>query len=307
MQVPGAGAAGSMVFSLDETTPEETYEPDESGAFADLSIDNLASSKSESGRRVKGPRTEGAGRYIRAGNPRKGEKGFDVAFDATLRAAAVRQVLNAKEKSPFYILPSDLKKKVRLKKPSSLIVFCVDASDSMGVQQRMSAAKGAVISLLAEAYQKRDRVSLVIFRNENAKIVLPPTGSVALARRKLKRLPSGGATPFAHGLKESWRLIRLERVKDPHLTPLLVIISDGEANIPLYKGNPVMEELLNIAQAVSGDEIPSIVLDTKPGKNEILERFSTRLGAKYHKLSRLVPEKIIRTIHEDMAEAQQDK
>lgn len=191
---------------------------------------------------------------------RSGEGGFEVALEASLRAAARRGA------GPGQILSADLHKKIRRRWRYPLIVFVVDASESMGegAVTRMAAAKGAVLALLREAYVERCRVALVAFHGERAEVLLPPTRSIALARERLRRLPIGGATPLADGLWCAWRLIRRERARFPGARPLLVVISDGEANVPLKPGRKVMEEVLDLAARMSGEGIPALVIDTRP-------------------------------------------
>ena len=128
----------------------------------------------------------------------------DVAFDATLRAAAPLQIRRTAERQArgvaFSIESSDLHRKVRVKRAANLILFVVDASWSMAVAERMSATKGAIMSLLTDAYQRRDRVGLVVFQKNQASLVLPPTNSVQLAQRTLADIPVGGKTPLSAGL-----------------------------------------------------------------------------------------------------------
>lgn len=191
---------------------------------------------------------------------RSGERGFEVALEASLRAAARRGAGSGG------IIGADLHKKIRRRWRYPLIVFVVDASESMGegAVTRMAAAKGAVLALLREAYVERCRVALVAFHGERAEVLLPPTRSIALARERLRRLPIGGATPLADGLWSAWRLIRRERARFPGARPLLVVISDGEANVPLKPGRKVMEEVLDLAARMSGEGIPALVIDTGP-------------------------------------------
>ena len=173
-----------------------------------------------------------------------------MAIDATLRAAA-RRHHTTKPKRAFSVSTDDLHKKVFKHPAQTLIVFLVDASDSMGqgTFARMKAAKGAVLAILAKARLQRHRVAMVAFRDRSAQVVLPPTTSLDLAKQRLQSLPTGGATPFGHGLMTAWQLVQTERRKDAAIDPLLVILSDGEANIPYDDSSPypaVNAELLRI-------------------------------------------------------------
>lgn len=147
------------------------------------------------------------------------------------------------------------------------MVFVVDASESMGegTLERMRAAKGAVLALLTAAYQNRDQVALVAFRERQAEVLLRPTSSVLLAQQRLRRLALGGATPLAAGLWEAWQLIRNERRKQPGLQPLLVLVSDGEANVPLTPGADILPELADLARRIRREGIAVEVIDSHLG------------------------------------------
>jgi magnesium chelatase subunit D len=124
----------------------------------------------------------------------------------------------------------DLRWQVREGREGNLVLFVVDASGSMAARQRMTATKGAVLSLLLDAYQRRDKVGLVSFRGSGATVLLPPTSSVELAARRLTALPTGGRTPLDAGLARARTVLAAEAVRDPRRRPLLVVITDGRAN-----------------------------------------------------------------------------
>jgi magnesium chelatase subunit D len=187
------------------------------------------------------------------------------------------------------IAPVDLRKKVRTRFRRNLVVFLVDASDSMGVEERMAASKGAVLALLTDAYQERDMVSVVMFRDEQGMVLLQPTTSVELARERLHWLPAGGSTPFADGLYKAWNVITMQRKKDPRIEPILVVISDGEANVPLTSGKDVVKELLTLAREVRKDRIACVAIDTSPmnrGKGNMVA-IAKALGARYYHVDHL--------------------
>ena len=125
--------------------------------------------------------------------------------------------------------PADLRTAVREGREANLVLFCVDASGSMAARRRMGEVKTAILSLLLDAYRRRDRVGLVTFRGTGAELVLPPTRSVDVAATRLEDLPAGGRTPIAEGLIEAARVLDLERRRDPRLRPLLVLVTDGRA------------------------------------------------------------------------------
>ena len=150
-----------------------------------------------------------------------------------------------------------------VKKGRELPSFVVDASGSMGAQQRMVEAKGAVLSLLLDAYQKRDKVGMVVFRGEQAEVILPPTNSVERAQKLLEELPTGGRTPLSAGLIKSYEVAKAHLFKDPDIRPLLIIISDGKANVSLGEERP-LAEATRAAEIIKNEErIKSLVIDVE--------------------------------------------
>ena len=141
-------------------------------------------------------------------------------------------------------------------------MFVLDASGSMAAEERMVATKGAVLSLLLDAYQRRDRVGMVVFRGDNAEMVLPPTNSVELAQKHLIQLPTGGRTPLAHGLKLGLETIKEHLWRDKQALPLLVLVSDGKGNVSLNGGDPI-EEAKGIARNIGAANIKAIAIDTE--------------------------------------------
>ncbi len=203
------------------------------------------------------------GRYVRSTQV---ERTTDLAFDATLRAAAPYQQSRRDEDPPpgapaLLLEHHDLRQKVRQRKTGTLIVFVVDASASMDAEQRMQATKGAVLSLLRDAYVRRDKVALVVFSGRTARVVLRPTSSVDLAEDRLQRLTVGGTTPLTHGLVAGLKLIRTERLRDPTVYPLMVLISDGRGNISLFGEEPIVEAQ-RIASQIKTENVRSLVIDS---------------------------------------------
>ena len=248
------------------------------------------------GRRAVTISSNAAGRYVRARIPQDGVT--DLALDATLRAAAPpqpgrRQALAAAPvaNTPAVLIePWDLREKVRETRTGSLIIFIVDASGSMGAQRRMVAVKGAVLSLLLDAYQRRDRVALISFRGIQAQLLLPPTNSVELAQIYLEELPTGGRTPLSRGLYLALELLERERLKDRDTLPLVALLSDGRANVTL-DGNPGQptEEVLELAARFQEKAIPAVVIDTELDfiKLELARPLAAAMGARYLKLDEL--------------------
>jgi magnesium chelatase subunit D len=256
------------------------------------------------GKRAQSKTTARSGRYVKAVRVGENERHYDVAVDATLRAVMMRQG-GAAAVDGFTIGPQDLRKKDFNRPGTTLIVLVVDGSDSMGQGTfvRMKAAKGAALALLTKARLRRYRIGMVTFRGRSAQIVLPPTASLALARQKLNSLPTGGATPLAHGLMTAWRMIRTERLKNPAIQPLMVVLSDGEANVPYQSDGErvvdVMEELHRIAHRIGRDRIHSILIDTLPrweAKHPMRDVAQSMDGA-YHHVDRLGAATVVETIY----------
>jgi magnesium chelatase subunit D len=154
----------------------------------------------------------------------------DLHVNATLIASAPHQ-LGRGRTGPGLILESgDLRERRREGRESNLVLFVVDASGSMAASRRMEAVKGAVLSLLLDAYQRRDKVGLICFRGSGAELLLPPTSSADAAARRLETLPTGGRTPLAAGLAEAYATVRREKLRDPLRRPLLVVVTDGRHN-----------------------------------------------------------------------------
>jgi magnesium chelatase subunit D len=181
-----------------------------------------------------------------------------------------------------------VRKKVRVSRSSGLILFLVDASDSMGACAQLAAAKGAVFALLRAAYIRRDRVGLIAFRGQEAQTLLAPTSSIHLARKKLRRLSSGGATPFADGLLKAWNLIRAEKLKTSSRQAVLVIVSDGEANVPLTPGGDKLAEIRGLGRRIRAEGVKTIFVDTNPREINRPETalFAAALGADLRRISR---------------------
>ena len=225
------------------------------------------------------------GKYVRSRIPEI--PGPDIALDATIRAAALHQKDRDGELA-ITIEPSDLREKVRERKMGTTLLFVVDASGSMGAQQRMIAVKGAILSLLIDAYQKRDRVGLVTFRGDRADVLLSPTSSIDLARTSMQMLPVGGKTPLAHGLAKGLEVLKRELMINHHTIPRLILISDGKANVSLGSGSP-LDDAKDIAAHIRDAKISSCVIDSEQSYISLglARMLSDELGARYIKLEDL--------------------
>ncbi|MDJ0461817.1 putative cobaltochelatase [Streptomyces sp. H27-C3] len=180
---------------------------------------------------------------------------------ATVQAAAPHQLARGRSGRGLVVRRDDLRQANREGREGNLVLFVVDASGSMAARQRMSAVKGAVLSLLLDAYQRRDKVGLITFRGKDAEVALPPTSSVEAAAARLEILPTGGRTPLSAGLLKAHDVLRVERLRDPSRRPLLLVITDGRAT-----GGP--EPVANAARAAqlhAVEGIASVVVDCESG------------------------------------------
>lgn len=241
-----------------------------------------------SGRRSRTRVSQKQGRYVKSClNPRYG----DIALDATLRAAAPYQKQRRNGSGLCVILTArDIRGKIREKRIGNFLFFLVDASGSMGARGRMAASKGAVMSLLLDAYQKRDRVAMISFRRNEALVNLPPTTSVDLAGKLLAEMPVGGRTPLSAGLAKTHEQVRNVLLKDPVARPIVILITDGKSNVALSDQNPV-EEALGLAAAMTRDErIRYIVVDSEEAglvSFGLARRLAAALQAQYFKIDDL--------------------
>jgi len=215
-----------------------------------------------SGRRVPTLSLRNNGKYVRHGFP-KGER-KDVALDATIRAAAPYQKERKHESDLAVVIKTqDIREKIRVGKVSTATLFVVDASGSMGANRRMESAKGAVLSLLLDSYQQRDKVGMVAFRGNRADTMLPLCSSIDLAVEKLKELPTGGRTPLSAGLEMGLHLLTVEKRKDEETIPILLLISDGRANVSSGENKEIEKELVALAEQARAKGIYVIVIDTE--------------------------------------------
>ncbi|MDY0129003.1 MAG: putative cobaltochelatase [Methanosarcina vacuolata] len=278
-----------------DASSETIFATGESYQIKQFSPDFLRNNRNGSGRRSKTLTKSKQGRYIKSKIPE--EKITDLAFDATLRAAAPYQLLREKNGNSIVIHDSDFRQKVREKKIGNLVLFVVDASGSMGAQQRMVASKGAVLSMLMDAYQKRDKVGLIAFKGAGAELLLPPTSSVEMAQKCLEELPTGGKTPLSHGLMKGYETIQAELRRDPDTCPFMVLISDGRANVSM-NGEPPLQETKTIASMFRKECIQSAVIDTESSiiKFGLAQEISSALGARYLALEDLKADSIVEAV-----------
>ncbi len=275
-------ATGTTQFAEDDTIKARK------GVIADPRVnrDEIQQGRGRSRRSVSD-----TGYYVRSRIP-TGPISPDIALDATIRAAAPFQRSRSGD-CAVTIHTSDIREKVRERKVGNTLLFVVDVSGSMGVMKRMSEVKGAVISLLHEAYQRRDRVGLVAFRGDGCEVLLPPTSSVELARSRIAMIPTGGKTPLARGIYTGLELLCREQIKNPESLPLLVLISDGKANVSI-NGSPPRQEARAAAQAVRSAGISSLIIDTEQGYVSFgrAKELAGEMGGRYLKMDEFTSDAI---------------
>jgi magnesium chelatase subunit D len=243
------------------------------------------------------------GRYIKS-RP-AGDNPQDIAFDATLRAAAPYQRQRKEEEGAndlaLQLRKRDLQRKVRVRRTGNLILFAVDASWSMAASERMEATKGAIFSLLVDAYQRRDQVGLVVFQRNKARLVLPPTSSVDLAQKALQDLPVGGKTPLSSGLFVCWQVIENAKRRDPEIRPLLILLTDGAGNVSMT-GMPAQEEGMRIAEMFDNANVRSIVINMEHAAFDrgLAQKLADALGGICYNLPELRADTLLTTVKREI-------
>ncbi len=248
--------------------PSDTTFVHEAGdLYAPQRLEGLCDRKKHraTGRRTSSRTSRKQGRYITS---KREAVVTDLALDATLRVAAPYQRQRRTSAAPhrparkIVLTRDDLRQKVRIRRTRNAICFVVDASWSMSAEERMQATRDTILSLLQDAYQRRDHVGLVSFQRTNATILLPLTSSVERAQKCLQTMPIGGKTPLARGLLTGYDVLEKARRHDPEVIPLMVVITDGQANVSIGP-QPPHAEVYQIAHHIAASNIRTIVIDTE--------------------------------------------
>ncbi|MFC1960255.1 VWA domain-containing protein [Chloroflexota bacterium] len=267
----------------------------------DTQLDKLT--RRSAGRRSSTRTERKRGRYVQARPYREGETRTDLAFDATLRAAAPHQ----KERSEadtgmaYNIHRQDLQRKIRVRKAANLIMFAVDASWSMAVAERMQATKGAIMSLLTDAYQRRDRVGLVVFQKNRATLILKPTNSVTLAKKALADIPVGGKTPLSAGLSLAHDIISQETVLHPDVMPLMILLTDGAGNVSMTD-LPPQEEAHLAANKFAQDHIRTVTINMEHAAFDqgLAQQIADAMQGPCYALAELKADQLYQTVRQEL-------
>lgn len=233
------------------------------------------------------------GRYVRAEIPKT--KTSDIAFDATLRAAAPYQKARPSNGCAVVIHKDDLRSKVREKRTGNIFLFVVDASGSMGARERMKTVKGVIFKILLDAYQKRDRVGMIAFRKKQAEVLLPVTRSVDFAQKKLASMPTGGKTPLASGLLKAEDVLDMLYRQDANQDPVVILITDGRATSPLNKGTNPVTDAMEEAKRIGKRGLPVAVIDTESGfiKLGLAKKLAKEMGASYFQVDKISEDQLL--------------
>ena len=233
------------------------------------------------------------GRYVRAEIPKS--KTSDIAFDATLRAAAPYQKARPSNGCAVVIRKDDLRSKIREKRTGNIFLFVVDASGSMGARERMKTVKGVIFKILLDAYQKRDRVGMVAFRKNQAEVLLPVTRSVDFAQKKLATMPTGGKTPLAKGLLKAEDVLDMLYRQGANQDPVMILITDGRATSPLNKGTNPVTDAMEEAKRIGRRNIPVAVIDTESGfiKLGLAKKLAKAMGASYFQVDKISEDQLL--------------
>lgn len=271
---------------------EQSFSAAASGPLPLITVDS-PTGRDVAGRRSQAPQAA-RGRVVRAVAD---SAPTSLAVGATLRSAVLRDPTAAQ------VTRADLHQQIRTGSSANLILLAVDASGSMAAQRRMQAVKGAVLALLTDAYQRRDEVAVIAFRGDRATLLLPPTRSVDRAEQDLRELPTGGRTPLPHALCTALEL--LQRRGAQAAAPLLVVLSDGRANVALTEGGDPWRDTLALAGQLAAQGIAALVLDTETGYLRLgrAGQLAQALGAPCLTLEQLSAEQLALTIRSQLRRA----
>jgi magnesium chelatase subunit D len=314
--------SGHSQLSEPKEAPKRNVPVGEPFAVRHLSVAPKRSPHPRRGRRSKTEAYLGSGKHIGSIMPQS--PSMDVAFDATLRAAAPYQIHRDRGNLAIAIEYPDLREKRKTKRVAHTILFLVDASGSMDANHRMVQTKAAILSLLNDAYKRRDRVGMVTFNGNKARVALPPTPDKEKAKRMLQRLPVGGRTPLSMGLSVAQQTLKKYALKMKNEILLLVVVSDGKANVTMnslgameeareevltYQGligkyrlqsfcefvySHALQEAEQVAAEIRRSGVKSVVIDTAiSGRRGQMRKLCASLGGQYFEMEELRADRLV--------------
>ncbi len=271
---PGATSESDRTLASDQATTAPPVNAPERIAFQ----------KPRTGRRTSAEVKGRRGHSVRS-RPMDRDDPPDIAVIDTVRAAAARRPQAGTPR----IGTQDLRVHRRMRKVGNLMLFVVDGSGSMAAQRRMQLTKSAVLSLLADAYKRRDRVGVITFRKTEAYETVPPTSSLDVAHARMHELPTGGRTPLAHGLELARRVVERERARDAELRPIVILLTDGVANVGLVAGSDPITDALRSASAIARERVPALVVDAdrRHNRSSSLVELARQMAAAHVRLDAL--------------------
>jgi magnesium chelatase subunit D len=292
-QAPGRGEAAGSPRSSASVRDQPPAAPSEPFKARLLQVEGVGTGAE--GRRSRARATGG-----RSVGARPGTRGLHLV--ATVHAAAPQQVARGRRDGALRLRPEDLREPIREGREGNLVLFVVDASGSMAARQRMAAVKGAILSLLLDAYQRRDKVGLVTFRGRDAEVALPPTWSVEAGAARLASLPTGGRTPLAAGLLQAADVLRVERMRDASRRPLVLVVTDGRATQAAQSKDPLADArraAAHLHQAVAALDGTAVVVDCEAGpvRLGLAARLAADLGADRLPLADLAADALTAAVH----------
>lgn len=253
----------------------------------------VANVKARAGKRRKVVTVHSRGKYVRYRLPRGKVRDEDIAISPTIRAAIMYPVSD----TDIVITDDHLREKVRRRRITTLVALVYDMSSSMEKNLKMRILRDITMSLLLDAYQRRDRIALIIYRGSNAELTLPFTGSVDAVLRGLKNIPYGGTTPLSAGLQEGITTLIKEVKKTPEVLPIMVLITDGTANVPLTIGTNIETEIHKFCEYIKENTpIKTVVIDLAETPSGLGRMIAEETNGEYYNPLYAARERVLRIV-----------
>lgn len=264
--------------------------------FARKRKKKLVTSQMKSGRRAEVLTKGKRGRYVRSRLP-DGEV-TDIAVAPTIRAAALHA-----ENGKIRVKKSDYREKVRRRRIATLINIVMDTSGSMDEMDKVDITRSVIVALLKDAYQRRDKVSLVTYSGRKGELILPFTSSVERAKRYLETIPFGGTTPLASGILMGLHSLHNEIKKDPSTIPIMVLVTDGKSNVPLEVGGNIRRELSMVLHHVVNEGVQVLVVDMSSHGSKLASGIAEEVNGRYYHPERMNKETLYNAISDQRDDA----